>query len=233
MNKGIVKYSDVGPAVEQDMSSFQKGWAGSGINFGGIGKNIRTSNPFTSSNIQAIGSHIGGGLSSLGNYLTSGKGITSLWSDESKNFTAGMFNSATQGMDVDSLNSYMKKNDLEGYTFAPDGNGGWNLGAKDGSELLNKDAVVGQTGGGMNWGKALGSAQNIANLGVAGWGLYSSIQNYKQDREIKEKQIEYLKESIDQYKKDKQHIAEERARQGRMRSNTTAQRASSSSVKSF
>lgn len=81
--------------------------------------------------------------------------------------------------------------------------------------------------------KALGSAQNLLNMGAAGWGLYESINSYDERKNLLKKQKELLEQQIEQNKENMSHTRAERQRQTKMRSNVAAQRQSSSAVSDF
>ena len=224
---GVIKYSNAAPAQEQDMTAFQNGMS----NNSGWLNNFTFTNPLknisslSNSMIGKAVSGVGSGIANLGQQLV---GYT-----PSQNYTAGMFNKQTQGMDATQLTNYMEQNKLSGYTYTPDGNGGWLLGSKDGNNVLNDSAIVGQTGGGWNLGQMLGNTQNLLNIGTAGWGLYENINSYKTKKDVMNKQKELLDQQIQYNKENMAYIKKERERQDTMRSNVAAQRNSTSNVRSF
>ena len=95
------------------------------------------------------------------------------------------------------------------------------------------DVVLGTQGGDFNFGKSIGSLQNIVNLGKSGWGLYETIAGYQDRKDLMKKNLEYADQMLTDNREKLAHLRKERARQDTMRSNVSAQRSSESSVRSF
>ncbi len=101
---------------------------------------------------------------------------------------------------------------------------------------VNGDSIVaGSDGTSLDWnfGQAMSGLGNIANMGLGITNAVMGWQQYKQNKELLNKQKELLGQQIEQNKRDMEYTKSERERQSRMRSNAQTQRASSSSVSSF
>lgn len=100
---------------------------------------------------------------------------------------------------------------------------------KDGSSI-SASTLTGTQG---NWGSLLGNISNVANMGIGVMNGIMSWNQYKQNKELLNKQKELLNQQITQNTENMNYVRKERERQDTMRSNVSAQRSSSSNVRSF
>lgn len=157
-------------------------------------------------------------------------------------FNMNLANNGTQRVGMDQLYNFTQQQGTFNGTYADF------LKDRD-SRQANADLYAIQNGGELKDGsmgsfgtemtsqfdatKALGSAQNLLNMGAAGWGLYESINSYGERKNLLKKQKELLEQQIEQNKENMSHTRAERQRQTKMRSNVAAQRQSSSAVSDF
>lgn len=108
-----------------------------------------------------------------------------------------------------------------------------NLAKIDSSYTFNKETGTWDKSGNWNLGQGLGNINNLAQAGVAGWGLYESVKSYKDRKDLLQTQKKTAEEQYNQLVEDRAHLQKERARQDRIRNTAVKQRASSSSVTSW
>lgn len=99
-----------------------------------------------------------------------------------------------------------------------------------GDEKIDGNTIIGQTGGGFNWGHTLENTGNLLKAGLSGWDLYQNISTYNDRKQLLKATKENVQLKNQQLKADMENMAKERARLDTMRSNAVAQRAGSSTI---
>lgn len=135
------------------------------------------------------------------------------------------------------------KLDKNNYAISYDSNGNATISQRfqneDGSyswkNVNGNDIAYGSDGTSINWnfGQMMGGIQNLANMGLGVGNAIMGWNQYKQNKELLKKQQQLLEQQIEQNQENMEYTRKERARQDTMRSNVSAQRSSSSNVRSF
>lgn len=99
-----------------------------------------------------------------------------------------------------------------------------------GDNVIENNAIIGQIGGGFNWGHTLENTGNLLGVGLSGWDLYQNISTYGDRKALLKETKENVKLKNEQLRADMENMAKERARLDTMRSNAVAQRSGSSSI---
>lgn len=157
-----------------------------------------------------------------------------------KNFSIASMNDSQQAF-YDALKANgLNQND---YAISYDMNGNANISKRiqneDGSyswnNVNNNDIAYGSDGTSLDWnfGQMMGGITNLANMGL---GIASGVMawdQYKQNKDLLNKNKQLLEQQIEQNTRDMAYVKKERERQDTMRSNVAAQRNSTSNVRSF
>jgi hypothetical protein len=102
--------------------------------------------------------------------------------------------------------------------------------------VVDGNSVIGGSDGtslDWNFGQMMGGITNLANMGLGIASGVMSWDQYKQNKDLLNKNKQLLEQQIEQNKRDMADTKAERERRDRIRSNAQAQRASSSAVSSF
>lgn len=102
-------------------------------------------------------------------------------------------------------------------------------------DMKGDSVVSGSDGTSLDWnfGQMMGGITNLANMGL---GIASGVMawdQYKQNKDLLNKNKQLLEQQIEQNTRDMAYVKKERERQDTMRSNVAAQRNSTSNVRSF
>lgn len=147
---------------------------------------------------------------------------TNVYSDS----IAGQLKLAYNNNDTRKINELHEFLDKNGMTYNADTN---KIYKHDGTEITG-NVVVGQMGGGFNWGHTLENTKNLLGVGLSGWDLYQNISTYGDRKDLLKATKENVQLKNQQLKADMENMAKERARLDTMRSNAVAQRSGSSSI---
>lgn len=157
-------------------------------------------------------------------------GNSSFFNAEPTNVYANSISSqldlAIQNNDTQKINELYGFLDKNGMTYNADNR---TIFKNDGT-AVDSNAVIGQTGGGFNWGHTLQNTQNLLGAGLSGWDLYQNISTYGDRKQILKETKENIKLKNQQLRADMENMAKERARLDTMRSNAVAQRSGTSTI---